>query len=290
VSRFWERRWYGDGGSPLLTPPLAVAALGFGAAGAVRRAFRGASHRIEGARVVSVGNLNVGGTGKTPVVIFLAAWAARGGRRVAVLSRGYGRASRENLRFDSKTLPNTLQAGDEPRLIAQRCPDATVWVGADRAAIAARARAAGADFVLLDDGLQHYRLARDVDIAVVDSTAGFGNGRLLPWGPLREPIAQLRRASVVWLRQTGQSAPGLEAALAVVPRRVVSRPVPRASVPLNGRRVVALAALARPRAFVRTLEQLGAEVVAEHLFPDHHVFTPSELAAATATRAFVLTT
>src|SRR6185436_15940539 len=140
---------------------------------------------------------------KTPVVIFLAELAARAGKKVAVLSRGYGRASRADVRFDAANLLPASEVGDEPRLIAQRCPEATVWVGRDRAALARQARDAGAEVLLLDDGMQHRRLARDVDIVVVDAAAGFGNGRLLPAGPLREPLSQLSRASFVWLRDTG---------------------------------------------------------------------------------------
>jgi tetraacyldisaccharide 4'-kinase len=290
MSRFWERRWYEGEGSALLTPALALASVGFGAGVALRRFFPARARRIDGARVVSVGNLVVGGAGKTPVVIFLAQWAAKNGRRVAVLSRGYGRVTRADVRFDAANLLPAAEVGDEPRLIAQRCPKATLWVGADRARLAERARDAGADFLILDDGMQHRRLARDADIAVVDSTAGFGNGRLLPLGPLREPLGQLGRASVAWLRQTGDAAHGLESALAQVPRRVVSRPVAQASAPLEGRKVVALAALARTRGFLRTLRELKAEVVAERFFPDHHAFTERELGEVRALNAPIVTT
>jgi tetraacyldisaccharide 4'-kinase len=290
VSRFWERRWYEGEGNPLLTPPLALAALGFGAGVALRGLFQGEGRRVDGARVVSVGNLNVGGSGKTPVVIHLATWAAACGRRVAVLSRGYGRTGRGELRFDAANLLPASEVGDEPRLIAQRCPKATLWVGANRAELALKARDAGADFLILDDGMQHRRLARDADIAVVDSTAGFGNGQLLPLGPLREPVAELRRASLVWLRQTGASAHGLEGALSQVPRRVVSKPVAKAEVDLRGRPVVALAALARTRGFLRTLDELKADVIAERFFPDHHVFSARELDEARCHGALIVTT
>lgn len=294
MSRFWEQRWYEGGGSPLLTPALRLASLGFGAAISVRSLFV-RPRRVEGARVVSVGNLNVGGSGKTPVVIFLAQWAARCGRRVAVLSRGYGRRSRAAIRFDADNLLPAREVGDEPRLIAQRCPRATVWVGADRAALAEQARDAGFDFLLLDDGLQHRRLERDANLLVVDGAVGFGNGQLLPAGPLREPLSGLARASLIWLRDTGPRAVGLDAALAAVPLRVVSRAVPSiVDGHVRGKRVVALAGLARTRGFSATLRALEADVVGERFFPDHHVFTDAELeevrALAAGQQAVIVTT
>jgi len=289
MSRFWEKRWYEGGDRGLLNLPLRAASAGFGAAVALRSLFV-KPRKIDGARVVSVGNLTVGGSGKTPVVIFLAQAAAAAGRRVAVLSRGWGRRSRADVRFDAANLLPWSETGDEPRLIAQRCPSATVWVGRDRARLAEKARDAGADLLILDDGMQHRRLARDVELVVVDAAAGFGNGRLLPAGPLREPLAQLSRASLVWLRQTGPSPPGLEATLGSAPR-VVSRPVAHVvDGTIQGKRVVALAALARPSAFTRTLVSLGADVVAERYFPDHHAFSDSELDEVRSLGAVVVTT
>lgn len=293
MSRYWERRWYHGQDGGLLGVPLRLASAGFGAAVALSSLFV-RPRRVEGARVVSVGNLTVGGSGKTPIVVFLAQQAIAAGRNVAVLSRGYGRTSRSDVRFDAANLLSWPDVGDEPRLIAQRCPTAAIWVGADRAALAQRARDEGADFLLLDDGMQHRRLARDVDVVVVDATAGFGNGRLLPAGPLREPLSQLSRASFVWLRETGPLAPGLEDALGRVPR-VVSRPSAHVvDGTVSGKRVVALAAIARPGGFTRTLAGLGANVTAERFFADHHVFTGQELdevrATATAQGAVIVTT
>jgi tetraacyldisaccharide 4'-kinase len=289
VSRFWEKRWYGSGGGGLLEAPLWLVSRGYGAVVAVR------SHlvrpkRIEGARVVSVGNLTVGGSGKTPVVIFLAGLAAQAGRRVAVLSRGFGRRSGADVRFDAANLLSWRAVGDEPRLIAQRCPKASVWVGRDRAHLAAAARDAGAELLVLDDGMQHRRLARDVEVVVVDAVAGFGNGQLLPAGPLREPISQLSRATFVWLRQTGPSVAGLEQLLGQV-KRVVSRPVAQVlGGTIAGKQVVALAGLARPSAFTRTLMSLGATVVAERYFADHHPFTPGQLDEVRSLGVVIVTT
>lgn len=227
--------------------------------------------RVEGAQVVSVGNLVVGGSGKTPVVIHLATEAARRGFRVAVLSRGYGRTSRAPRHFTAGALPPVTEVGDEPRLIARRCPTATVWVGADRVALARDAAAAGANLLILDDGFQHRRLARDVDLLV---DGGVGNGWLLPAGPLREPASGRRRATHVWGRDG--HAGDIEARHLVAKVRGPGGDL----LSLESRRVVLLLGVARPDLVERTTAGLGAVVVAVHAFPDHHVFTAAELARA----------
>ncbi len=211
---FWNELWYGSGqslGHRLARGPLWAASAVFGAAVAARNRLydSGAlrSVRVEGLIVVSVGNLNVGGAGKTPAVIHLANAAVAEGRKVAVLSRGYGRASDAELVFRGDG-PTADEAGDEPVLIASRCPSVHVLVGPDRARLAARAREElGVDLVFLDDGMQHRHLARDAEVVVVDEAAGFGNGRLLPCGPLREPLSALERASLVWLKASDAPVP-----------------------------------------------------------------------------------
>ncbi len=231
--------------------------------------------RVEGPRVVSVGNLAVGGSGKTPVTIFLARWAQRAGRQVAVLSRGYGRSSRGVVDFSSEALPPVELTGDEPRLIARRVPGVRVIVGADRVATARQAAKSGVTFVILDDGFQHRRLARDVDVVVV---GGEGNGRLLPSGPLREPRSALARAHVVWSPQPTTS---LDTKM-VTARHTVMGVVARdgSLTPVDALRhapVVAVAGIARPERFAASLESLGAKVVERFFFPDHHPFSPVEL-------------
>jgi tetraacyldisaccharide 4'-kinase len=246
------------------------------------------AERVEGLRVLSVGNLNVGGTGKTPAVLHLAELLVREGRKVGILTRGYGRQSRAPLTFTgAEPLPSVEDAGDEPVLLARRCPQVRLFVGADRVASARCARGEfGLDTVLLDDGFQHRRLARDEDLVVVDESVGLGNGHMLPRGPLREPTSALRRATLLWVRasQEGPPAPVL-AGLAIPRVRARYRPTgwhdpSGATHPpdaLAAKPVIALAGLARPGGFLRTLTSLGAEVRDAALFPDHHRFTVDEL-------------
>jgi tetraacyldisaccharide 4'-kinase len=289
VSVAWERVWYPREPEPALRQlalaPLAAASWAFGAAVRVRNALydRGTlqATRIEGVRVVSVGNLTVGGAGKTPAVMYLARRWSGLGRKVAVLSRGYGRRTSLPLRVRPET--TVADAGDEPVLIARRCPDVAVWVGADRAVIAQRAREEGASLLLLDDGMQHRGLARDAEIVVVDAAVTFGNGWLLPRGPLREPLAGLRRAHLVW--RFGDADRGTLACwdvptvqartFAVSVRDAMGNTQPLSW--LSGRRVLLLSGIARPERFRRTAEAAGAQVVADQVFADHHTFGVAEL-------------
>lgn len=261
------------------------------------------AERVEGLRVVSVGNLNVGGTGKTPAVLHLAELLVQAGRKVGILTRGYGRRSKEPLTFiGAEPLPSVEEAGDEPLLLARRCPSVRVFVNADRVSSAYRARDEyGLDTVLLDDGFQHRRLARDEDLVVVDEAVGLGNGHMLPRGPLREPASSLRRATLLWVRTSmprvsdakASSGDGLEVrAPELVPSglgipRVRARYGPAAWVDpegnlrgteaLRGQGVLALAGLGRPGGFLKTLKSLGVEVLDAALYPDHHRFTAEEL-------------
>jgi tetraacyldisaccharide 4'-kinase len=291
MSRWLDTLWYGDSAPadrPLARGALRVASVGFGAGVRVRNALyeRGllGAARISGARVVSVGNLNVGGAGKTPSVIFLAEWAKACGKKVAVLSRGYGRGSADVRIVRGDALSSASEVGDEPRLIAARLKDVPVLVGPDRAVLAARAQTElGADFILLDDGMQHRRLARDVDIVVVDAEAGFGNGRVLPYGPLREPLEALERAHLIWLRESDGARPlPLPEEKVVRTRHAATQLVkpgaaPVAATELSGQPVVAFAGIARPDGFFRAVKATGAEVKAERAYADHHTFTAGEL-------------
>ena len=290
-------------GPRLALVPLAAAEALFRAGAAARGALydRGlARATVPGAAVISVGNLVVGGAGKTPVTLAIGERLVARGRKVAVLSRGHGarRADPRLVSDGARVLLSAEEAGDEPSLLARRLPGVAVLCGPHRAALARRAVAElGADALLLDDGFQHRALARDLDVVVLDAASPCGNGRLLPRGPNREPWSALRRAQLAWLSRVDQADPAALEALRARARQATGRaPVEsrhlvtdvldgalRRSLgvgALAGRRVLALSGLARPGGFRRTLAALGAEVVLERAFRDHHRFTPAELAEA----------
>lgn len=302
VERIWWSPRPGLAGA-LLVPPLAAAEAIFRAGAALRSRLydRGALQtRRAGAPVISVGNLAVGGAGKTPVVIAVAERLLARGRRVAVLSRGYGAARRDArvVADGTRLLLGAWEGGDEPVLLARRLPGVRVLCGPSRAELARSAvDDLGADALLLDDGFQHRALARDLDVVVLDASAPFGNGRLLPAGPNREPRSALRRAGLVWLSRVDQADPRELAGLRDLaweatgrapvesehaPVEVTDGSLSRGADPgtLRGRRVLLLAGIARPAGFRRTLAALGAEVVAERLHADHHRFAPAELEEA----------
>ncbi len=297
-----EAIWRGSPGAAgrLLFPALVAAEGAFRLGAAVRGALydRGVLRAERAAApVVSIGNLAVGGAGKTPAAIAVARRLAARGRRVAILSRGYG-ASRSDARIVSdgeRILLDADEGGDEPVLVARRLPGVRVLCGPRRAELARTAvEALGADALLLDDGFQHRALARDLDVVVLDAATPFGNGHLLPAGPNREPRSALRRAGLVWLSRVDQAAPGAVDALRALAREATGKePVEsrHAAVDvvdgtlerslgvgaIRGRRVLLLAGVARPAAFRRTVEGLGAEIASEAVFRDHHRFAPGEL-------------
>jgi len=316
-----ERLWWRPDPPPAdrwLLAPLVVAEGLFRAAVALRGALydRGL---VAAARapvpVVSVGNLAVGGAGKTPVAMAIAGRLLAAGRRPAVLSRGYRAASSAPRVVSDGRGPRLgpAEAGDEPWLVARRLPGVAVLCGPDRAALAREAvGASGADVLVLDDGFQHRRLRRDLDVVVVDAGNPWGNGHCLPAGPNREPRSALARAGLVWLTHADRAPPGAldrlrgEALRATGRPPVESRHAPRELVDgrlepagspeaLRGRRVGLLAGVARPESVRRTLEALGAEVAAVRAYPDHHPFTEAEVdealaAAAAAGAGWLLTT
>lgn len=272
--------------------PLTLASLGWRLGSALGR--WAARPARAGVPVVSVGNLAVGGTGKTPVALHLCERLLARGRRPALLSRGHGRAGREPLRVHQGT--PWRQAGDEPLLAARRLPGLSVHVGADRALLARAAVEQGADVLVLDDGLQHRRLARDLDVVVVDAGNPLGNGRLLPRGPLREgpgAFARLGPRGLLWFTGAdGASAedPALRAlaaraAAAGLAGPVESRLALRDAQTLRGAPVFLLAGIARPERFEASVLAAGAQVRGRAFFADHHPFTPAELAGARARAA-----
>lgn len=243
------------------------------------------------ARVISFGNLTVGGTGKTPAVIERAEAEVATGNRVAVLTRGYGATKRLDEivlteRADTREMADVL--GDEPVTIARRVPQVVIARSADRVAAARQAiDRYGCTVLILDDGFQYLRLARDEDILVIDATNPFGNGRLLPRGILREPIASASRATHIVFthcdRVGAVALRDLESTIRTVCSGVPIRRAQHAPLSLRSnandetldlgtlqnKHVVAVCAIANPESFVATLEKLGAIVSERRFFPDH---------------------
>jgi len=235
--------------------------------------------------VISVGNLTLGGTGKTPLVAWTARRCIAGGRRPAIVSRGYGAARG--------------QTSDEAAELALVLLGVVHVADRDRVAAARMAAAHGADAIVVDDGFQHRRLCRDLDIVTIDATDPFGCGHVFPRGMLREPLGGLARAQAVVLTRADAVEPGrreaIIAALAAVcrgrgprvwaqaahaPHRLrtaTGRELPLDAV--RGKRVAAFCGIGNPPAFRRTLERLGAEVVAFRPFPDHHAYSAADVAA-----------
>lgn len=234
--------------------------------------------------VVVVGNIAVGGTGKTPLTIWLAEQLRQAGWRPGIVSRGHGGRRRDAAPVRPDSDPADL--GDEPVLLAQRtgCP---VWVGRRRAAAARQMLAfhPEVDVILADDGLQHYALARDVELAVVDGERGFGNGWLLPAGPLREPRSRLDTVTAVVVNG-GQILADLavpQFAMILSGRRFWRLGAPQTVVDAEqfvGRTVQAVAGIGNPARFFRTLADLGIRAE-PHALPDHHRYRPQDLPAGT---------
>lgn len=267
-------------------------------------------------RVVSVGNLTVGGTGKTPIVIHLAQWLSTSGQRVAILSRGYKRTSTKPYLLvsnGSRILADPSEAGDEPFLIAQRCPHAIVAVGADRVALGRWVLDEHpVDCIILDDGFQHLALHRDVDLVVLDATDGAGLDALLPAGRLREPMTGLDRASGIIItraevRQDVEAIWNRVRAVAGSPSSVIEvvfRPASLVEIlsgaeqPVGwgyGKKAWLVSGIGNSRSFRRSAESTGIEILGESAFDDHHHYTHSEIeqirsAVQSTGSKFVLTT
>jgi tetraacyldisaccharide 4'-kinase len=295
------RRYWEEPDTPVVTAGLSALSVGYRAALALREA----AYRLRILRtgrlpvaVVSVGNVTLGGSGKTPLAELAARTLRELGAQPAVVSRGYGRATRgvhvvadrERIWLDARA------AGDEPRMMAERLPGVPVVVGENRLAAARVAvEQCGATVVVLDDGLQHRTLAKDLEIVAVNGRAPWGNGRLFPRGMLREPLSALARADLVVV--TNPTGPAdVEAIAAAVRRHSERAPVLTASYEvveangldsgrrltpreLAGRRLLAFAGLGTPQGFADTLAATGIRGAGLIEFPDHHWFAPDDLAS-----------
>lgn len=228
--------------------------------------------------VICCGNVTAGGAGKTTVALdLLERLAARGAAPHALL-RGYGGTARGPLRVEPDAHDSRL-VGDEALLLASLAP---TWVGADRAETARRAVAAGAGAIVMDDGLQNPTLAKTLALLVIDGTYGFGNGRVIPAGPLREPVAAAaaRAHAAVLIGEDETGARGLlPADLPLLRARLVPG---SGTAALSGRPVLAFAGIANPRKFFDTLAEAGAIVVGRQTFADHYPYDDADIAAILA--------
>lgn len=249
-------------------------------------------HKLN-APVISVGNLTVGGTGKTPCTAFLANFLKNEGLNVAILSRGYKRQSKGLVEVSDgqNILCDAAQAGDEPYLLAQLCPGVRVIVNASRYEAGKRVAAkAQIDVFLLDDGYQHIQLHRDLNILLLDGANPFGNGALLPSGILREPSHEIRRADVVLVTRAQQanreavqsltqslhpSAPVFFAQHEIADFKLLNAAPPLHNFPHAD--VAAFSGIAQPARFFDDLRQKGIQIVHQQAFADHHRYTSTEI-------------
>ena len=256
--------------------------------------------------VISIGNLTLGGTGKTPMTMYMARWLHREGYRVVVISRGYrGRASKQGgvVGDGRRIFMGPGDAGDEPYMMAGRLAGIPVVVGRDRFAAGMLAvRRFRPQIVLLDDGFQHLRLFRDLDLVLLDSRQPFGNRRLVPAGNLREPVTALDRADACILTRSDPnrgdrcpSIPGKKPVFASVHRPTLYTPEPPGPAAASGNRagalcamdgesladrsVVAFSGIANSLDFRRTVARLCVRISGFYAFPDHHAYSDEDLAA-----------
>jgi tetraacyldisaccharide 4'-kinase len=260
-------------------------------------------HRLPCA-VVSIGNLTLGGTGKTPLTMWVARWYQQQGWRVAILSRGYGARPAARLGVVSSgqgPLLDWQAAGDEPFLLASSLPGVPVLIGKDRYHTGHYAyEQFGTEIVILDDGFQHHALQRDLDIVLIDASNPFGPGTLFPRGILREPLRALRRAHAIVLTRVEMATEALPTLCQRIRQWNQQQPIYRMATvvealhqrdthsvvdlgALRQRRGVAFVGIGNPQAFVSTLIQLGAEVVTLFVFPDHHPYTQEDWQTIVAT-------
>ncbi|MBN1489943.1 MAG: tetraacyldisaccharide 4'-kinase [Phycisphaerae bacterium] len=235
--------------------------------------------------VISVGNLTVGGTGKTPMTLWLCEQLRREGRKPAVLSRGY------------RAAPGTPP--DELAMLTHRCPQAVFVAHPDRLRSGLLAiESHGADVLVLDDGFQHRRVARDLEIVLIDATCPFGYGHVLPRGLLREPLSSLRRANVLVVTRADQVSAGeLDALCRTLAKQALDCPILRCvhrpagftsldgepvESPAPSRRVGLFAGIARPAAFEQTIAGLGLSAVPLRWYRDHHAYAPEDVAELAA--------
>ncbi|MCP4329037.1 MAG: tetraacyldisaccharide 4'-kinase [Alphaproteobacteria bacterium] len=262
--------WQQDGLVPLLATPASWLYQGIEA---VKRAMT--TPWRAPIPVICIGNVNLGGAGKTPTALAVGARLIERGHRVHFLIRGYGGRTRGPLRVDLD-LHDARTVGDEALLLARLAP---TWVGADRRRSAARAAESGAEILVMDDGFQNPSLVKDLSLVVIDLDQGFGNRRVFPAGPLREPLAQaLSRADALVLigGDATASATVSGAGLPVLRARIVPH---ESALQLRRQRVAAFAGIARPAKFFDTLDAIGVDVAVRRAFSDHYRYSAEDIMA-----------
>ncbi|WP_026332760.1 MULTISPECIES: tetraacyldisaccharide 4'-kinase [unclassified Thioalkalivibrio] len=276
LSRWWWRHWSHRGPVAATLYPLSLAYAGLAEYNRMRLEEIRRNTRLPLKAVIVVGNLTVGGSGKTPMTDWLARRLTEAGYRPGIVSRGYGRRGEAGQAVHPDSDP--AEVGDEPVLLARRTR-LPVQVDRDRVRGARALADRGADVVIADDGMQHHRLPRDLTVLMVDGRRGLGNGLCLPAGPLREPKAARARADFVV--RTGGEAGTDEIPMQLVPasrlRRVDGSDEIMRPRFLGGQEVHAVAGIADPERFFSMLEQRGIYVI-RHPFPDHHRFRARDLA------------
>ena len=255
-----------------------------------------AARRV-GRPVISVGNITAGGTGKTPTAAHIANYLLDRNKQIAIILRGY---KGKTIQFDNERRDRALTdwrvESDEAMVLKRLCRRASVIIDPNRVAAARRAVSAGASVIVLDDGFQHRRIARDLDIVLIDATCPFGHGHMLPRGLLREPARSLARADLIILTRSDQIDASTRTLLSANLRRasggkpilnavhgldcfvdVKGRPEPQADP--AAMRAVIFAGIANFNAFRRTVEDLGIQVMAAYQYPDHHDYSTAEIEA-----------
>lgn len=280
---FLERCWYGHCRSRFLLAPLSL--FFYFLVASRRLAYRAGLFRVWRlpVPVIVVGNLGVGGSGKTPLTLRLVEWLVELGYHPGIISRGYGGRARAPMPVRADSDPTLV--GDEPVLMARRaaCP---LWIGRKRAEAGRQLLAfhPEVDVLVSDDGLQHYALDRDMEIVVVDGLRGFGNGCLLPAGPLREPLGRLATVDAAVVNGGDPEdfillPPIFTMRLRGATLRNLCDPTQTAvATDFAGREIHALAGIGHPQRFFDHLEHLGLNVT-PHVFPDHHHYTADDLPA-----------